>query len=139
MLRARTWLAVLAALPVSLFAVRAISVNLSDFFNPCVGWGVGSSGAFQRSANAPCVQVTLRSETKTQAAVQMAAVPSVVLLAAVLGVWGAARSRPKVAFAGACLMFLEAIPLVFSIWPLALIAGGGFLWVACRSLTVAAR
>ncbi|MGA2184232.1 MAG: hypothetical protein ABSH47_14515 [Bryobacteraceae bacterium] len=122
---ARTLLAVLVALPVSILAVRAISLELPDFFNPCVGWG----GASPESS---CVQHTSLSETKMQAAVRTAAFPGVIVLAAVLGIWGVARSHRKMTLIGACLMLLEAPLLAMTIWPVPLLvlAGGGFLWLA---------
>ena len=122
---ARTLLAVLVALPVSILAVRATSIQVPDFFDLCIGWG----GATPRT---PCAVWSVMSETKLQAAVRTAAFPGVIVLAAVLGIWGVARSRRKMTLIGACLMLLEAIPLALTLWPLPLLvlAGGGFLWLA---------
>ena len=63
----------------------------------------------------------------------MAAVPGVVLLAGALAVLGAARKRPWFVFLAACLMFVEMVPLALTVWPLALLTGAGFLYVANRT------
>jgi len=60
------------------------------------------------------------------------AVPGVIVFAAAIGVVGVVRRRPRLVFVAASLMFLEALPLVFSVWPLALVTGGWFLYVANR-------
>src|ERR1022692_2190670 len=57
-------------------------------------------------------------------------VPGVILLAAVLGVWGTIRSREWIVILAGCLMISEVFPLVLSFWPLALLAGLGFFWTA---------
>ncbi|MGA3026087.1 MAG: hypothetical protein ABSF98_15065 [Bryobacteraceae bacterium] len=132
MARPRTGLAVLLALPVCLVAVRAIGIEVSDFFDPCFSWAVPNPGTGFIRANDPCVEHSGTSETKIQAAVRTAGVSGVIILAAVLGIWGEARSRRKMTAIGACLMILEAIPLVFSVWPLPLLAGAGFIWLARR-------
>jgi hypothetical protein len=135
MLRTRTWLAVLAALPVVIVAIRAISLDLMELSNPCVAWGVSAPGGlYRRSASDPCPQRTFRSDTRTRAAIIMLAIPGVIVLAAGVGIWAAARSRKRMMLLAACVMFCEALPLAVGFWglPLALLAGGGFLYVACR-------
>jgi hypothetical protein len=62
----------------------------------------------------------------------LVAVQGVILLAAVLGIWGTLRARQWMVVLAGCLMILEAIPLMFSLWPLALLAGVGFFWTAYR-------
>jgi hypothetical protein len=59
-------------------------------------------------------------------------VQGVILLSAVLGVLGTVRSRQTMVILAGCLMILEVFLLVFSFWPLALLAGVGFLWTAYR-------
>jgi hypothetical protein len=127
MSRARTWLAVLVALPISLVAVGAILFHLSQSVNRCVSWGGAHPGA-----DLPCVTETDESQTRVQAAVWLIAIAGPILLAAVLGIWGVARHHVKMTAIGAVLMILEVFPLAFSFWPLALLAGGGFLWIARR-------
>jgi hypothetical protein len=67
-----------------------------------------------------------------RAVVTMIAVQGVILLAAVLGISGTVRPRQWIVVLAACLMTLEAVPLVFSFWPLALLAGVGFFGTAYR-------
>jgi hypothetical protein len=132
MSRARTGLAMLAALPVCILAVRAIGIDVSRLNDPCFSWGDANAGAGFIRPNDPCGQRGGTSETKMQAAARTAAVSGGIILAAVLGIRGVAGSRRKMTAIGASLMILEAIPLALSAWPLALLAGGGFLWLARR-------
>ena len=121
------WLAALAVLPVAAFAVRAVALGVYEFANPCVGWsGVPPGGS--------CRQLSVTSESKTQAAIRLAAVPGTILFAAGLGIWAAARSRGLITLAAGCLMWLESVPLGFTVWPLSVLAGGALLWVGVREL-----
>jgi hypothetical protein len=130
MSRARTWLAVLVALPISIVAIGSMAFTFSELLNPCVVWGASNSGSVYRSADRPCKEGKGVGETRMRAGFEMAAVPGVILLAAVLGVWGTIRSREWIVVLAGCLMILEVFPLVFSFWPLALLAGVGFFWTA---------
>jgi hypothetical protein len=59
----------------------------------------------------------------------LATVPGGLLAAAMLAVAGAACSRPRLMLVGAIAMLLGT-PVVFSIWPLTLIAGLSILFLA---------
>jgi hypothetical protein len=132
MSRARTWLAVLAALPISIVAIGSATFIFSDLVNPCVVWGASNSGSLYISANHPCKEGKGVGETRIRAGIMLVAVQGVILLAAVLGIWGTVRSRQWMVVLAGCLMILEVFPTVFSFWPLALLAGVGFLWTAYR-------
>jgi hypothetical protein len=131
MQRAATAATVLLALPVLIVAIASIAHFSAEFADPCVGWG---GGHFYRSdhANDTCRQYTVDSRTRTQAALSMAFVPGVILLTAVLGIWGTFRLRQTVVIVAGLSMFLEMIPLALTVWPLALLAGTGFLVAAYR-------
>ena len=119
--------AILVVLPISAVAVGTLGWSVSQMFSPCVGWG-GKPPATHGS----CRQYSVDSQTRTQAALWAALLQGVILLAAVLGVWGTVRLRQiAVIFAG-LLMFLEAVPLLFSAAPLAVLASFGLLVVAYR-------
>ena len=131
--------AVLASLPVGLLAMRAIVMEVRDLSDPCLqwgqssDWGYGTIAPFSARSSDPCApRVSGTSETKAGAIVRTLLVPGGILAAIALGVLGAARSRPKLVVIGGCLMLVEAAPLIFSVAPLALLAGGVFLWVANR-------
>jgi len=62
----------------------------------------------------------------------MVAVQGVILAAAALAIWGAFRPRRQLVTVAGLLMLLEAIPTIFSVAPLALLAGVGFLVIAHR-------
>ena len=132
-------LAVLASLPLGLVAIRAVVVVVRDFSDPCLQWGERSGSGYSTNlsgalvAGDPCVtRASGTSETKAGAIMRTLLVPGGILAAIGLGVLGAARSRHKLVVTGACLMLVEAVPLIFSVAPLALLAGGVFLWVANR-------
>jgi hypothetical protein len=73
----------------------------------------------------------VHGESKRRAATVCALIPGGVLLSAVLGMIGLAVSRRRLILAGACLMLAETL-VVFTIAPLTLIAGLGFLFLAQR-------
>ncbi|HLN02452.1 MAG TPA: hypothetical protein VK335_24405 [Bryobacteraceae bacterium] len=132
-------LAVLASLPLGLVAVSAVVQEVRDLSDPCLHWGdiSGSGSGVILSSSArpagPCaMHGSGTSETKAGAMIRTLLVPGGILAAIVLGVLGAARSRQRLVRIGACLMLVEAVPLIFSVAPLALLAGGVFLWVANR-------
>ena len=133
-MRKRAVLAVLAALPITILALRGISIDLIGMFDPCTEWGGGGSGSLYHSTDDPCRQHTINSETKSRAAIRLALAPGLMLLATAIGVWGVLRSRWRLSFIGGCLMMLEAVPLILSVWPLPLLAGAGFLWAGALDL-----
>jgi len=73
----------------------------------------------------------MQGESKLRAATMCALIPGGVLLSAVLGMIGLAISRRRLILAGAFLMLAETL-VVFTIAPLTLIAGLGFLFLAQR-------
>jgi len=127
-MRTRAILAVLATLPITLVAVRGIAVDVIGMFDPCTEWGGGDSGSFYHELHEPCKQYKINGETKTRAAIRLSLVPGLILLAATMGIWGVLRSRWRPSLFGGCVMMMEAIPLIFSVAPLALLAGAGLLW-----------
>ncbi len=124
------FVALLLALPICVLAVWSIGVTASSLFNPCVSWGgdSGSAGADTR----PCKLHTMSSETRAHAIIVMLAVPGMMLLATFLAAWGAAKHRPRLTAVAAVLMFLEAVPLALTAWPLPVLASAGFFWVSYR-------
>ena len=130
MWRGRTWAAVLVALPISTFAIGSVASFSFELTSPCVLWP--DSGGYVASASHPCREVTGLGETRMRASIEAAAVPGMILMAAALGIWGAVRSRQAVVIVAGLLMVLEMIPTIFSVAPLALLAGVGFLVVAYR-------
>jgi len=73
----------------------------------------------------------MQGESKLRSATMCALMPGGVLLSAVLGMIGLAISRRRLILAGAFLMLAETL-VVFTIAPLTLIAGLGFLFLAQR-------
>ncbi|MGA2133864.1 MAG: hypothetical protein ABSH50_16335 [Bryobacteraceae bacterium] len=130
MRRKGTWAAVLVALPIALVAIGSVAYFFSQIASPCVVWR--GSGSLPASASHSCRQITGQDETTLRAAAEAVAVQGVILLAAALGIWGAIRSRQTAVIIAGLLMLLEMIPTMFSVAPLALLAGVGFLVIAYR-------
>ncbi len=132
MVSRRTWLAVLFALPVGAFAIGVITADVIDQLNSCVTWAPNST--YSESSRDSCREQTIRGDTRLRAAAMMAVYPGVILVAAVLGVWAAARSWRRMIFVAACLMLFATIPLLIELWPalLALLAGAGFIYLGYR-------
>jgi hypothetical protein len=134
MWRRGTWAAVLAVLPISAISFGSSIYIIGELTSPCVVWSGGNihAGAGAQTPMDPCTQHMGVGETRVHAVLMLASVQGVILAAAALGIWGAVRSRRVALIAAGCLMLLEVFPTVFSIWPLALLAGLGFLTVAYR-------
>jgi hypothetical protein len=131
--------AMVASLPIGLVAIRAVAMEVRDLSDPCMhwgqssDWGYGTIAPFSARSSDPCAtHVSGTSQTRAGAIMRTLLVPGGILAAIVLGVFGAARSRPWLVGIGAGLMLLEAVPLIFSVAPLALLSGGVFLWVASQ-------
>ena len=125
-----TVLAVMVSLPLGLVAVRAVAITVGQFFDPCFQWNTGNSGSATIRSDDPCRSRSGTSETQTQAAAGMLMVPGGVLVGLALGIIAAARGRAGLAVAGAVVVFVEAVPLMFSFAPLAVLTSGVFLLLA---------
>jgi hypothetical protein len=125
----RVALTVLVAIPMAGVAVGTASHEIEQLNDPCATWGLGNSGSGYIHPHDPCSQRSGHSETKAEAYGVLAAVQGIILLAAVLAIWGAAGSRPKAMLLAGVLMVFESVPLVFSLWPLALLTGGGLIYL----------
>ena len=96
-------IAVLAALPMAALEIWSLSMLLTEFS---------------------------RGGADTKALVFLAVVQGGIMIAIALGVMGAVRGRPGLSVLGAGLMFLEAVPLIFSFAFLAVLVSGLFLLAA---------
>jgi len=130
MWRKGIWAATLVALPASLVAISSVAHSGAQLVNPCVGWGGHPPASV--TAKAKCKTYTVESLTETQTVLSAVGVQGGILLAAALAVWGAIRLRQRAVVVAGLLMLLEAIPTLFSLSPLALLAGSGFLVVAYK-------
>jgi hypothetical protein len=131
--------ALIGAAPAGLL-VAALSVrSVHRFFDPCLQWGVGAlndSGnvtayvVLPPGGQGPCAKsISTTPETKAQALTLLVLVNGGILIGSALGVVGALRSLPWLSVFAAAIMFCESI-VVFSIFPLTLLAGGFFLLAA---------
>jgi hypothetical protein len=119
--------AILVTLPISAVAVGTLAWGVGQMFSPCLGWG-GKPPAPNRSCNA----YSTASQTRIQALLSALPLQGVIILAALLGVWGTVRLRQLPVVGAGLLMLLEAIPLLWSAAPLAVLAGIGLLVLAYR-------
>jgi len=130
MWRKGIWAATLVALPISIVAIASVAYCGRALISPCVGWG--GSPPTNATEKATCKAYTVDSRTRAQAVLSAAGVQGVILLAAVLAVWGTVRLRQLAVVGAGLLMLLETIPTLFSFSPLALFAGIGLLVVGYR-------
>jgi hypothetical protein len=130
-------LAVLASLPLGLVAMRAVVLEVRDLRDPCLHWEQSShSGsavifATPRAGDPCATRSSGTSGTMAGSVVRVLLVSGGLLAAIALGILGAARSIYNLVVLTGWSMFL-AIPIVFSVAPLAIVAGAGFLYVANR-------
>ena len=134
MRRAAILLTVISSLPLGILAGRGIAITVQQFFDPCLEWNLSTGpGSLHSSSpkigvNNPCAfRSAATSETKTGAIIRLLLVGGGIVTAIVLGIWGTVRSRQGLAVTGAVMMFLEAIPLMFSFAALPVFASGSLL------------
>ncbi|HTP86128.1 MAG TPA: hypothetical protein VMJ34_04240 [Bryobacteraceae bacterium] len=119
------------ALPISTVAIGTAAHTIGQLSDPCVAWGAGDSGSGSISPGDPCQQRSAEGETRTEAWLRIAGIHGVILVAAILAVCGAAFFRPKMILLAGALMILES-PLTFTLAPLALLTGAGFVILGLR-------
>jgi hypothetical protein len=128
--------ALLAALAPDLLVAWSLSRELPRFYNPCLEWGSPSHGystsgqARRIPSGAPCRVFERTTDTKTAAVLRLLIVQGGILIGTLLGVLGALRALPSMSVLGSGLLFLEAVPLIFSFAWLMVLASGLFLLVA---------
>ena len=131
--------AMLVSLPIGLVAVSGVVQEVRNLFDPCLHWAESSDpGSFislpphaAQPGSPGATHVSGTAETRQGSIIRTFAVSGGILLAVTVGIIGAARSRYQFVFLTGWSMFL-VILFLFSVWPLALLAGVGFLWVANR-------
>jgi hypothetical protein len=135
--QARRITAALCAITGLLIAIASISsviTRLPKFLDPCVEWGVERASG-RLPASGPCRDhIEGTSQTKSGAVMQLLLVHGGILAASVLGIIGTLRPAPVLSALAAFFFLLEAIPLVFSFAPLAVLASALFLLEARLSV-----
>ena len=133
-------LAIIAGVPVLVIAILSALQIMSRLADPCLQWGAGhsqtgSAGEYRSGqfsavlrghygdseANSCAARMDATSETRSRAMGMLVAIPCGLVVASLLGVFGALRSRPSLAVAGSIIMFLESA-VMFSLFPLTLAA-----------------
>ena len=130
-----SWHPLLLAVPIAVIAVISLIIQVPDFFNPCLKWGMSSGGSISVSSAGPCLTAGGSSETIRQAILRLALIQGGILTAIGLGLIGVLRSRSAPLIVGSVILFLESIPLVFDgLFVFTLLAAGSLLW-SRRGLT----
>ena len=119
--------AMLVTLPISAVMVGNFAWVVSRMFSPCVGWG-----GKPPTANGSCKQYSTTSQTRARSLLAAVPLHDAIIRAAFLGAWGTSRLRQLPVVGAGLLMLLEAIPLMWSAGPLAVLAGVGLLVLAYR-------
>jgi hypothetical protein len=127
-------LAALIALPVVSFVAWSATNTMRRLNDPCVEWGV--TGELERAVAPGCRSFQSTTQTKKQAVTWLILLQGGMLIAAVAGLIGAIRARPKFSVAGAAILLLVAIPAMFSIGLLLLAESALLLVVARESASV---
>lgn len=122
----RILLVCVLAAPVGGIALWSIGRTASDFADPCATWNYPTGEAVRVGPHDTCRQRAVHTESMARSIIRAAIVPGGVLLASVLAIAGVLRSRRRLMIAAGIGMLAETI-VVFTIAPLTLIAGVGFL------------
>jgi hypothetical protein len=122
-----------SAAPVTAVALWSITRTVISLSDPCATWDYPPDRPMMAriKADDPCRTRSIHTESKARAVIR-AALPSGWLLGtSILAISGAAFKRRRVMIAAGICM-LSATPVVFSIFPLTLLAGLSFLHLANR-------
>jgi hypothetical protein len=115
---------------VGIIAASSIIRTFSDMHNPCVQWvRPGTGETIVSVAPEGCSGVTVHGQTRLQASVMAIVIPGGLLASIALFWAGIARSRQRLITTGAVLMLAETL-VVFTIFPLTLLTGIAFAYVA---------
>ena len=121
------------AAPVAGIALWSIGHTAGDLLDPCATWGYPPDQPLSARVGPhdTCRARAAHVESKARATLQAAVVPGGILIASLLAVTGVFRARRRMMIAAGIGMLAETL-LVFTIAPLTLIAGAGFLLIATR-------
>jgi len=115
--------------PIGLIAVISLILQVPDFFNPCLKWGMASGGSISVSPGSPCSTVGGASETMLQAVLRITLVQGVILLSVGIGIFGFLRNHPRFVIVGSVILIFESIPFVFDgLFVFTLLAAVSLLW-----------
>ena len=114
-------------------ALWSLGKTMRELSNPCITWGYpeGKPVYMHVGPHDPCREPGINTQTRPQAALLAVFAPGGLLAAALLAIAGAASARPRLVCIGSVVMLMETL-VAFSIWPLTLIAGFSFLFLAQR-------
>jgi hypothetical protein len=128
-------LAVLAASPILAIASWSFRHTATQLADGCATWGQpsGETGAISVSIGPddPCKVKSVHSESKAELVIRTAAVPGTLFAFTLLAVAGAALWRRRLILVGAAGILAETL-VVFTIAPLTVVVGAGFLLLARR-------
>jgi hypothetical protein len=127
-------LALLVIAPIVTFALWSALIEVADFFNPCLTWGVGSSGSvtlnpgLARLCSNSAGEV---SQTIADAVTGLILIQGGILSAAILGAFGVIRAHPRLASLAAVILFIESVPLMLDgLFVFTILGGCFFLWAS---------
>ncbi len=115
--------------PIAMIAAISLVLQVPDFFNPCLRWGIASGGSISVSAGSLCSMAGGTSETMLQAVLRLILVQGGILLAIGIGAVGFLLTHPRLVIAGSVILILESIPLVLDgLFVFTLLAAASLLW-----------
>ena len=115
--------------PIGLIAVISLVLQVPDFFNTCLKWGMAIGGTISVSPSGPCSMAGGVSETIPQAVLRLALIQGGILVAIGLGTVGFLRSHPRLIIVGSVILLVESIPFVFDgLFVFTLLAAASLLW-----------
>lgn len=121
------------AAPLAAIAIWSIGSTAVDLLDPCARWDYPTDQpvSVRIGPHDPCRARNVHVESKVRSITRAAIVPGGVLIASLLAIIGVLRSCRRLIVAAGIGMLAETI-VVFTIAPLTLLAGTGFLLIATR-------
>jgi hypothetical protein len=122
--------ATMLSIAVGIIAAWSILRTFSDMGNPCVQWApVGTKERTATIAPRGCSSITVHGQTRLQASVVSSAIPGGLLVSIALFCGGIVSGRRPLMKTAAVLMLVDTL-VVFTIFPLTLLTGMTFAYIA---------
>jgi hypothetical protein len=127
-------LALLVVAPIVAFVLWSALSEITNFFNPCLTWGAGSSGTvtLNPAAGGPCAtSAGAVSQTISEAVTWLVLIQGGIFSASIMGAFGVIRAHPRLLFVAAIILLVESVPLVFDgLFVFTVLGACFFLWVS---------
>lgn len=110
--------AALVMLPIGVILAISLGKDISNLVNPCFRWGATMNSVVSQ-ASGSCSSASADTETIPQMLSSLILIQGGILVGAITGLFGVAKTSPTILIVSSTILILESVPLIF---------GGSFLF-----------